>query len=52
MLLKNLLDFREETKLSYLTEKDNKQYIKFDEISESILKNISNQIQKYITKPL
>ena len=39
-ILKERLDFREDTKIAYLTEKDKKHYIQFDEISEHILKNV------------
>ena len=51
-LLKDWLDFREETNLAYLTEEDKKHYIQFDEISERILKNVPKQNKKYVKKQL
>ena len=51
-LMKEWLDFREDTELAYLTEDDKKHYIQFDEISERILKNVSKQNQKYVKKQL
>lgn len=40
-ILKEWLGFREDTKLTYLTEEDKKHYIQFDKISERILKDVS-----------
>lgn len=51
-ILKEWLDFRENTGLAYLTEKDKKHYIQFDEISERILKNVPKQNKKYVKKQL
>lgn len=51
-LMKEWLDFREETGLAHLTEKDKKHYIQFDEISERILKNVPKQNKKYVKKQL
>ena len=51
-ILKNWLDFREDTELACLTGEDKKHYIQFDEISERILKNISKQNKKSVTKQL
>ena len=51
-LLKDWLEFREETNLAYLTEEDKKHYIQFDEISERILKNVPKQNKKYVKKQL
>ena len=51
-LLKDWLDFREETNLAYLTEEDKKHYIQFDEISERILNNVPKQNYKYVKKQL
>lgn len=51
-ILKEWLDFREDTELAYLTEEDKKHYIQFDEISERILKNVPKQNQKYVKKQL
>ena len=47
-ILKEWLNFREETELAYLTEEDKKHHIQFDEISERILKNVPKQNQKYV----
>ena len=47
-ILKEWLDYREETELAYLTEEDKKHHIQFDEISERILKNVPKQNQKYV----
>ena len=51
-LLKDWLEFREETNLAYLTEEDKKHYIQFDEISERILNNVPKQNLKYVKKQL
>ena len=51
-LLKEWLDFREETELAYLTEEDKKHIIDFDTISERILKNVPKQNQKYVRNQL
>lgn len=51
-LLKDWLDFREETELAYLTEEDKKHHIQIDEISEHILNNVPKQNQKYVKKQL
>lgn len=51
-LLKDWLDFREETDLAYLTEEDKKHFIDFDTISERILKNVPKQNQKYVKNQL
>lgn len=51
-LLEDWLDFREETELAYLTDKDKKHRIKFDEIRERILKNVPKDNQKYVKKQL
>lgn len=51
-ILKEQLDFREDTELAYLTEEDKKHYIQFNEISERILKNIPKQNKKYVKKQL
>lgn len=51
-LLKDWLDFREDTELAYLTEEDKKHIIDFDTISEHILKNVPKQNQKYVKKQL
>ena len=51
-LMKEWLDFREDTELAYLTKEDKKHYIQFDEISERILKNVPKQNQKHVKKQL
>lgn len=51
-LLKDWLDFREETDLAYLTEENKKHFIDFDTISERILKNVPKQNQKYVKNQL
>lgn len=51
-ILKEWLDFREETTLCEVTPQDKKYCICFDEISEKILKNVPKQNQKYIQKQL
>lgn len=42
-LLKEWIEFREETILTILNKEDKKHVIKYDEISEKILKNVSSQ---------
>ena len=49
-LMKEWLDFREDTELAYLTEEDRKHFTHFDEISKRILKNVPKQNQKYVKK--
>lgn len=51
-LLKDWLDFREDTNLAYLTEEDKKHNIDFDTISDRILKNVPKQNQKYVKKTI
>ena len=51
-ILKEWLDFREDTELAYLTEEDKKHYIQFYEISEHILKNVPKHNKKYVKKQL
>lgn len=51
-ILKEWLDFREETILCEMTPQYKKYCICFDEISERILKNVPKQNQKYIQKQL
>ena len=51
-ILKEQLDFREETTLCEMTPEDKKYCICFDEISEKILKNVPKQNQKYIQNQL
>ena len=51
-LLKEWIEFREETAFCEMTPQDKKYCINFDEISENILKNVPNQNKKYVMKQL
>ena len=51
-LLKEWIDFREETAFCEMTPQDKKYCIDFDEISEKILKNVPKQNKKYVRKQL
>ena len=51
-ILKEWLDFREDTELAYLTEEDKKHIIDFDEICEHVLRNVPDMNQKYVRKQL
>ena len=51
-ILKDQLDFREETDLAFVNAEDRKHTVKFDEISEKILKNVPEQNKKYVKKQL
>ena len=51
-LLKEWIDFREETAFCEMTSQDKKYCIDFDEISEKILKNVPEQNKKYVQKQL
>ena len=51
-LLKEWLEFRDETVFCKMTPKDKKYCIYFDEISEKILKNVPEQNKKYVKKQL
>ena len=51
-ILKDWLDFREETLFCTLSAEDKKHFVKFDEISERILKNVPEQNKKYVKKQL
>ena len=51
-ILKDWLNFREETIFCRLTEEDKKHHIYFDEICESILNNVPKQNQKFVKKQL
>jgi len=51
-ILKDWLDFREETNLAFVNDEDRKHTVKFDEISERILKNVPEQNKKYVKKQL
>ena len=51
-ILKNWLEFREETLLCTLSAEDKKHFVYFDDISERILKNVPEQNKKYVKKQL
>ena len=51
-LMKEWFEFLEEYRFCYATDEDKKHYIKFDEISERILKNVPKQNKKYVMKQL
>ena len=51
-ILKEWLEYREETAFCTLSPQDKKYCINFDEISENILKNVPNQNKKYVQKQL
>ena len=51
-LLKEWIEFREETAFSEMTPQDKKYCIYFDEIAEKILKNVPEQNKKYVQKQL
>ena len=51
-ILKEWLEFREETAFCEMSPQDKKYCICFDEISEKILKNVPKQNQKYVKKQL
>ena len=51
-ILKDWLEFREETLCCTLSAEDKKHFVYFDEISERILKNVPEQNKKYVRKQL
>ena len=51
-ILKDWLEFREDTISSLNNKEDMKHWIYFEEISEKILKNIPKQNRKYVEKQL
>ena len=51
-LLKEWIDFREETVFCEMSPQNKKYCIDFDEISEKILKNVPEQNKKYVKKQL
>ncbi len=51
-ILKDWLEFREETLLCTLSAEDKKHFVYFDDISERILKNVPEQNKKYVKKQL
>lgn len=51
-LLKEWIEFREETAFCEMTSQDKKYCIYFDEIAEKILMNVPEQNKKYVQKQL
>ena len=51
-ILKEWLEYREETAFSTMSPQDKKYCIYFEEISEKILNNVPNQNKKYVQKQL
>ena len=51
-LLKEWIDYRDETIFAILSSEDKKHTIQYDEITERILKNIPIQNKKYVMKQL
>lgn len=51
-ILKDWLDFREETDLAFVNDEDRKHTVKFDEISKKILNSIPKQNRKFVEKQL
>ena len=51
-ILKEWLNFREETNLAFVNDEDRKDGGKVDEISEKILNSIPKQNRKYVEKQL
>ena len=51
-ILKDWLDFRKETDLAFVNDKDKKHTVKFDEISEKVLNSIPKQNRKFVEKQL
>ena len=49
-ILKDQIDFREETNLAFVNDEDGKHTVKFDEFSEKILNNIPKQNRKFVRK--
>jgi hypothetical protein len=51
-ILKEWLNFREETDLAFVNEEDRKHTVKFDDFSENILNSIPKQNRKFVEKQL
>ena len=51
-ILKEWLNFREETNLAFINDEDRKHTIKFDDFSETILNSIPKQNRKFVEKQL
>ena len=51
-ILKEWLNFREETDLAFINDEDRKHTVKFDDFSEKILNSIPKQNRKIVEKQL
>lgn len=51
-ILKEWLNFREETDLAFINDEDRKHTVKYDEISEKVLNSIPKQNRKFVEKQL
>ena len=51
-LLKDWIEYREETIFAIMNEEDKKHEIRYDEITEKILKNVPEQNKKFVQKEL
>ena len=51
-ILKEWLNFREETDLAFVNDEDRKYTVKYDEISEKILSSVPKQNRKFVEKQL
>ena len=51
-ILKESLNFREETDLAFINDEDRKHTVKFDDFSEKILNSIPKQNRKIVEKQL
>lgn len=51
-ILKDCLEFREETAFCEMSSQDKKYCVYFEEIAEKILKNVPKQNKKYVQKQL
>ena len=51
-ILKEWLNFREETDLAFFNDEDRKHTVKFDNFSEKILNSIPKQNRKFVEKQL
>ena len=51
-ILKEWLNFREETDLAFVNEEDRKHTVQFDDFSENILNSIPKQNRKFVEKQL
>ena len=51
-ILKEWLNFREETDLAFINDEDRKHTVKFDDFSEKILNSIPKQNRKFVEKQL